>query len=51
VLVYLLTVKGAQAAGQNQADSSPEKREGLPIPGVLVNEIVSVNLLASPAAV
>ncbi len=51
VLVRLLVVQAPPAAGQTQANSSPEKREGLQIQGTLVHEIVSVNLLAAPAAV
>jgi hypothetical protein len=42
VLVRLLTDKASPVAGQTQANSNPEKRGDLQIPGKFVNELVSV---------
>jgi hypothetical protein len=43
--VTFSVIQASPAAGQIQANSSPEKRGDLRIPGTLFNEIVSVYLL------
>ncbi len=47
--VTVPVVQAAQVAGQIQANSSPEKRGDLRIPGTLAHEIIYVKLLAAPA--
>ncbi len=49
--VTFSVIQASPAAGQTQATSSPEKRGEIRISGTLFDGIVSVYLLASPAAV